>query len=686
MSDEWYPIFPSASVELEQPEFRGASRNSPIARPSVPFNYPLREDPPLQRKKKGYHRLKCERCRSQHKPVWGASYRSYFESYIANFVQQCEPRGRVWPARCKRCLDAGEDCSKPLTSSQALKAKKGSSAFEAKAREDQHIDIKLDQFAALHCIKRLLIDTPRKLESSALSKGSSENEPASPEDEPEISDSSSPFYAPKIHDVDLSSTVDGFKYLLIHSIACSQENALKALLEVHSRWRYPDAVLNLGLSLATSKANLEFLRLLIKGGANINTPIENGRTPLMIACEYGLLDMATFILVDQKANPNHQTDYGKTALMFACQRGHVDIVALLVHHSRVDMEVQDGSGWTAITYACFGGFDSIASYLIEHGADITTKASDGRNLLFASTYGNLLSMIQLLSSRGVNLKEKSKAGFTLLMTAMPKGDEMIVDYLLTTDVDIDAQNEYGDTALSLALRCQASPHIIQKLVDGGADLTASHKTHGSVLHLAVSLRNSQAVKTLLNCGADVDVLAEVNNVSVTPLSIAARLGEVEIAKLLLAHGANTKAVGMNGSTALLEACSRGHSSIVRLLLDAGAIPRSKDEAELETALEMLNVAGSKGHYEVVGLLLKPYASSPISNLPGIMALRLACTKEDLTLARALLKNRSYFVDGERSLLAALEWARVAGNHSIVYLIECYLKADYEYYRDNAIAL
>jgi len=57
---------------------------------------------------------------------------------------------------------------------------------------------------------------------------------------------------------------------------------------------------------------------------------------------------------------------------------------------------------------------------------------------------------------------------------------------------------------------------------------------------------------------------------VTPLSIAAEQGQVEVARVLLGRGADVEAAERNGYTPLTRAIWRGHEEIVALLQQAGA--------------------------------------------------------------------------------------------------------------------
>ena len=105
------------------------------------------------------------------------------------------------------------------------------------------------------------------------------------------------------------------------------------------------------------------------------------------------------------------------------------------------------------------------------------------------------------------------------------------------------------------------------------------------------------VRQLLDAGANV---SDCNENGHTPLMEAASAGNVEVARILVEHGAsiNTHSNEFKES-ALTLACYKGHLEMVRFLLEAGADQEHKTE-EMHTALME---ASMDGHVEVARLLL-----------------------------------------------------------------------------------
>jgi len=97
------------------------------------------------------------------------------------------------------------------------------------------------------------------------------------------------------------------------------------------------------------------------------------------------------------------------------------------------------------------------------------------------------------------------------------------------------------------------------------------------LHLAAFAHNVAAAHALLDAGADPNVIARASFATVTPLGTAATFGATEVARLLLARGADTEATADHGFTPLQAAAANGSTELVELLLAHGASPDARNE-------------------------------------------------------------------------------------------------------------
>jgi ankyrin repeat protein len=133
---------------------------------------------------------------------------------------------------------------------------------------------------------------------------------------------------------------------------------------------------------------------------------------------------------------------------------------------------------------------------------------------------------------------------------------------------------------------------------------------------AVFARDLPLARQLLAAGHPIDGIAAIGG---TLLHDAARNGDAEVVRLLLAHGAARFLDTFDecAVTPLACAAERGHDEIVALLLEAGSDPDAHDEARIgDTALRD---AVRGGHVAVVERLLAAGADPTIEGWMGISA-------------------------------------------------------------------
>src|SRR6185503_16650204 len=93
---------------------------------------------------------------------------------------------------------------------------------------------------------------------------------------------------------------------------------------------------------------------------------------------------------------------------------------------------------------------------------------------------------------------------------------------------------------------------------------AMHSIHRDEMHQAVSSGDIAAAEKLVNNGTGIDVRDSGRR---TPL---AQAQGVEMARWLIAHGADVNATDSDGQTVLMLQSAAGRADIVRALINAGA--------------------------------------------------------------------------------------------------------------------
>jgi uncharacterized protein len=115
---------------------------------------------------------------------------------------------------------------------------------------------------------------------------------------------------------------------------------------------------------------------------------------------------------------------------------------------------------------------------------------------------------------------------------------------------------------------------LEELLDGEPGLVTSWSKDGfTPLHLAAFFGEEEAVKILLERGADVSVVSRNPKIVVTPLHSAAAGSHPGVVKLLLEAGADVNAAQDRGFTPLHSAANNDDRESAEALLAAGADPR-----------------------------------------------------------------------------------------------------------------
>ncbi len=136
----------------------------------------------------------------------------------------------------------------------------------------------------------------------------------------------------------------------------------------------------------------------------------------------------------------------------------------------------------------------------------------------------------------------------------------------------------------------------------GSDLSARDAEGRTPLACAILGEHVDVVTALVMAGANVNASSQQG----TPLYMAARWGQPDVVRLLLAHEADINATDDRAGTALHGAAAMGHKEIVELLLEKGADVHARTRSG-QTALD---VAEMVNRVKVAELLRQRQAAAP----------------------------------------------------------------------------
>jgi ankyrin len=228
--------------------------------------------------------------------------------------------------------------------------------------------------------------------------------------------------------------------------------------------------------------------------------------------------------------------------------------------------------------------------LLKNGVDVNARQGDGATALHWAAHQDDRAMVERLLRAGADVRAANDLGVTPLLLACTNGSVPIVEALLAAGADPNAAAPGRETPLMVA-SWTGTVDVVKRLLAAGADVNAKEASRQqTALMWAASERHPEVVRLLTRNGADVHARTAVNTpnrkpgmrasgaaaAGLTALLFAARVGDVESARVLLDAGANVNDTADEGLSALGFATVRGHVRLATLLLERGANPNAAE--------------------------------------------------------------------------------------------------------------
>ena len=327
----------------------------------------------------------------------------------------------------------------------------------------------------------------------------------------------------------------------------------------------------------------------------------DGSTALQVAAFEGDVAAAQR-LIKAGAKVRATNVYGVNAMQLAADSANTQLIALLLK-AGADAQSPNADGETALHLVARAGNVEAAKLLLKAGAKVDAREHfGGQTPLMWAVARRQLAMVELLASKGANVNARStirdyqrvvtaesraksleRGGFTPLLYAARENCRQCIDILLKHKADVDLGDPSEVGPLSVAM-LNANWDIAKRLVEAGADVNAWDWYGRAPLHVAISnmqtannrnpLDNDQPNKTT---GRDlVNMLVErganpnqqqhfgasgfggASDRGLTPFLAACGSGNMDVVKLLMAHGANVHLATADGRGPIIMAVnSRG---------------------------------------------------------------------------------------------------------------------------------
>ncbi|XP_035188527.1 2-5A-dependent ribonuclease isoform X2 [Oxyura jamaicensis] len=282
------------------------------------------------------------------------------------------------------------------------------------------------------------------------------------------------------------------------------------------------------LNAAVRNSEREKVLELLEEGADVNSKVGSGWTPLQSAVQAGDKDMVQ-LLLDRGACPHARKDNGATAFIVAAIVGSVEILELLFGYG-VDVNDCDNNGFTAFMEAAWYGNEEALSYLHSKGADVNMRrvTSDekkklnkgGRTALMDACRNGCFSIVRtLVQEMGADLNICDNEDRNALIHALKVDDKKvskavkvsiyvkvsIVHFLLDCGVNVRCKDESGKTALILAVEMQ-NPCLVKAFLDKDEiNIDDADEGGKTALMVAVEKNDYDIAEMLCEKGARTDV-------------------------------------------------------------------------------------------------------------------------------------------------------------------------------------
>jgi ankyrin repeat protein len=398
-----------------------------------------------------------------------------------------------------------------------------------------------------------------------------------------------------------------------------------------------------GLHWAVFRDNVEAARLLIKAGAKVDVATREGITPLNMASLYGNATMIRTLL-EAGADAKQKGPQGETMIMLAARNGNPDAIKLLIAAGADVNAKEPARGTTALMWAVEQKHPAAVKALLDSGADFRAKSGAAglpRNYIapkvntanvesamkrWAEAVRNGRTYEQQLAFEEANGKRATRLLPDFSKDDIPTIAKFVVQASALADID---------TILEF---------ITPQLAAAGKNVEELNRL------VRQQLAETQAAAD----DSDVIVAGLVGRGGggLTALVFAAREGDLESTKLLVAAGADVNQTTEYGWTPLLTATNNRHYKLATWLVENGAdVDRANKGGwtPLYLATDNRNIEGGDfpvpkpdmDHLEFIKILLNHHAD------PNLRS-------KDDTLTRTIFTMQWFFEAGATPFVRAAQ--------------------------------
>ena len=236
--------------------------------------------------------------------------------------------------------------------------------------------------------------------------------------------------------------------------------------------------------------SLEFYQYLEELGINPNVINKDGINVLHYLSYRNKNKTIFNYFIDKGVSVNQADKHGNTPFINAASSNNLDVVSYLYKNVK-NINFANKDGQSALSKSIQGNQPDVVNFLLENKADVNIIDKRGKNLSYylitsfnSKKIDEFKNKIKLVEDYGFNIKETQGNGDTLYHLAIDKNSIELLQWIQSLNININAKNKDGYTALHKAIMTASDDKIIKFLIKYGADKTIKTDFGESVYDLA----------------------------------------------------------------------------------------------------------------------------------------------------------------------------------------------------------
>lgn len=429
-----------------------------------------------------------------------------------------------------------------------------------------------------------------------------------------------------------------------------------------------DARIDPAICVAAKSDNARIIALLLDRGASIESTNLHSQTPLQIAAQCGSSD--AFVELIRRGADIYNVPRNEQSFMHMAARHNAAMVQALLDKGHPPNNFAVGNNTTPLTIAAMHNRCDVLRLLVKHGAVFPIEASTGKTLLMIASHFGRFEFVQVLLSLDIDVNAQDNKGKTALFHALATHEtaidniEYVCKILLEAGADPNHVCGEGHTALAeLCNRAQVSGYSGCGWVEvyghmthfGARDLNPKASSNGlSLLQWALYSEQTKLLDMMLETGVKFDfgewALSHFHpDASCYFLD---RIHTPEMLHWLLEHGMTLNFRDRRGRPLLHNLLWDYRGLLRRTLILAGANIEAVD-MDGNTALHRACIDGDIHHKPAINELIKRGANLWSTNDEGMTPLEVAQQNERPIAVKILQRHLRKQRVAKRAELRAL---------------------------------